>query len=151
DWITANITRIKASTAARASVAALHDDSRAMTLVAKTPALSGGATLSALSARGAVAPQASSSANVTGAAPAGFSQMEAQASAFSEGPEAPQTSQYVTLGPKPNLPIVVNNLPASFSPWSPEDQYQMSKWNYYASDVFHVYTTPTGSFAWGDN
>lgn len=47
-------------------------------------------------------------------------------------------------------PIVVNNFPASFTPWSPEDQYQMSKWNYYAPDVFRVYTTPTGTFAWQD-
>jgi hypothetical protein len=46
-------------------------------------------------------------------------------------------------------PIVVNNFPASLAPWSPEDQYQMSKWNYYA-DVFRVYTTPTGTFAWPD-
>jgi hypothetical protein len=49
-----------------------------------------------------------------------------------------------------NLPIVVNNFPSSFLPWSPEDQYQMSKWNYYASGVFQVYATPTGTFKWGD-
>src|SRR6185436_14388302 len=49
-----------------------------------------------------------------------------------------------------NLPIVVNNFPDSFAPWSPEDEYQMSKWNYYASDVFRVYTTPTGTYSWPD-
>ncbi|MBL9135270.1 MAG: hypothetical protein JNK85_05355 [Verrucomicrobiales bacterium] len=47
-----------------------------------------------------------------------------------------------------HLPIVVNNFPDSFAPWSPEDEYQMSKWNYYASDVFRVFTTPTGTFGW---
>jgi len=47
-----------------------------------------------------------------------------------------------------HLPIVINQFPSSFSPWSPEDQYQMSKWNYYASNVFRVYTTPTGTYGW---
>src|SRR6185436_17318471 len=50
-----------------------------------------------------------------------------------------------------NLPIVVNNFPDSYAPWSPEDEYQMSKWNYYAHDVFHVYTTPTGNYGWGND
>lgn len=44
-------------------------------------------------------------------------------------------------------PIVVNQFPSSWS-WSPEDQYQMSKWNHYAADVFRVFTTPTGSYGW---
>ncbi|MFO1305776.1 MAG: FG-GAP-like repeat-containing protein [Burkholderiales bacterium] len=47
-------------------------------------------------------------------------------------------------------PIVVNSYPASFAPWYPEDQYQMSKWNYYATNIFRVYTTPTGTYAWPD-
>ena len=63
----------------------------------------------------------------------------------------PRLSEYVTLGPKPNLPIAVNNFPDSFSPWSPKTSNQMSKWNYYASGVFQVYTTPTPNYAWGDN
>ena len=45
-------------------------------------------------------------------------------------------------------PIVVNQFPASFSPWSPEDQYQMSKWNHYAADVFRVLVSPTGTYGW---
>jgi hypothetical protein len=49
-----------------------------------------------------------------------------------------------------HLPIVINQFPPSFAPWSPEDQYQMSKWNYYASGVFQVYATPTGTFGWGN-
>lgn len=47
-----------------------------------------------------------------------------------------------------HLPIVVNNFPDSFAPWSPEDEWQMSKWNYYADNVFRVFTTPTGTFGW---
>ncbi|MDQ6860995.1 MAG: dockerin type I domain-containing protein [Verrucomicrobiota bacterium] len=46
-----------------------------------------------------------------------------------------------------NLPITVNNFQSTFTPWSPEDQYQLSKWNYYA-DVFRVYASPTGNWAW---
>ena len=49
-----------------------------------------------------------------------------------------------------NLPIIVNNFPPAFAPWSPEDQIQMSSWNHYASDVFRVFTTPTGTWAYGD-
>jgi len=48
-------------------------------------------------------------------------------------------------------PAVINNFPDSFAPWSPEDEYQMSRWNRYGGDVFHVYTTPTGDWAWGNN
>ncbi len=47
-----------------------------------------------------------------------------------------------------NIPILVNNFPSSFAPWSPEDQFQMAKWNYYATNVFRVFTTPTGTWAW---
>ncbi len=48
------------------------------------------------------------------------------------------------------VPLVFNQLPASFTPWSPEDQYQMGNWNYYGSDVFRVRITPTGTFSWQD-
>lgn len=48
------------------------------------------------------------------------------------------------------VPMVFNQLPASFTPWSPEDQYQMGNWNYYGSDVFRIRTTPTGTFSWQD-
>ena len=47
-------------------------------------------------------------------------------------------------------PIVVNNFPDSFAPWSPEDEYQMSKWNYYSTELFRVYTTPSGTYGWPD-
>jgi len=48
-------------------------------------------------------------------------------------------------------PAVINNFPDSFTPWSPEDEYQMSRWNRYGGEVFHVYTTPTGTWAWGND
>jgi len=49
-----------------------------------------------------------------------------------------------------HLPIVVNSFPSSFGVWTPEDQYQMSKWNYYGGE-FRVLTSPTGMFGWPDN
>jgi FG-GAP-like repeat len=58
---------------------------------------------------------------------------------------------YVGYGFKPNLPIAVNNYPNNWQPWTPEDEYQMSKWNHFASGVFQVYTTPTGTYQWQDN
>jgi hypothetical protein len=45
------------------------------------------------------------------------------------------------------VPIVINQLPASFAPWSPADQQMMSNWNYYA-DIFRVLVTPTGTYGW---
>jgi hypothetical protein len=49
-----------------------------------------------------------------------------------------------------STPIVVNSFQDSFgAPWTPEDQYQMSKWNYY-SDIFRVRNPRTGTFGWGN-
>jgi hypothetical protein len=49
-----------------------------------------------------------------------------------------------------NAPITVNQLVSSFTPWSPEDQYQMSKWNHYGN-IFRISTSPTGNWAWTNN
>lgn len=50
-----------------------------------------------------------------------------------------------------HLPIVVNQFTPAMGAWYQEDQYQMSKWNSYAADVFHVYLAGgTGTYAWGD-
>jgi hypothetical protein len=49
-----------------------------------------------------------------------------------------------------NLPIIVNNFSPAQAPWSPEDQAQMSSWNHYASGVFRVFATPTGTWRYGD-
>jgi hypothetical protein len=43
-------------------------------------------------------------------------------------------------------PIVVNPLPTSFS-FSPRDQQQMTKWNYYA-DIFRVMNPPSDEYGW---
>ncbi|WP_395681994.1 hypothetical protein [Dokdonella sp.] len=48
-------------------------------------------------------------------------------------------------------PAVINNFPDSFAPWSPEDEYQMSRWNRYGGGVFNVYVTPTGTWAWNND
>jgi hypothetical protein len=68
------------------------------------------------------------------------------------GEPTPATSdrvgaQYTWSGPA-SAPIIVNQFPPSFAPWSPEDQYQMGKWNHYAADVFRVFVTPTGTYGW---
>ncbi|MFI4969979.1 MAG: hypothetical protein ACHP7D_07215, partial [Lysobacterales bacterium] len=47
-------------------------------------------------------------------------------------------------------PAVINGFPHDWTPWYPEDEYQMSSWNQYGGDIFHVYTTPTGDWAWGN-
>jgi hypothetical protein len=45
-------------------------------------------------------------------------------------------------------PAVINSFPHDWTPWYPEDQYQMAKWNQHGGDVLRVYTTPTGDWAW---
>ena len=45
-------------------------------------------------------------------------------------------------------PAVINGFPHDWTPWYPEDEYQMSNWNQYGGTVFQVYTTPTGTWAW---
>ena len=75
----------------------------------------------------------------------------------SPAPTASSRRSPVTMGFAPlygsshqaHLPIVVNGLPHSFTPWYPDDEYQLAKWNYYG-DVFRVYPTPTGTYAWTD-
>jgi hypothetical protein len=142
-WLAANINAIKSSRQA-ASARASGDADRVMPVFEKMPifgreSASGGAR--------APAEQRAQSETAIPIAPRSNEAAPAQPAL----PEGTAVLQYVTLGPKPNLPIVVNNLPDSFTPWSPEDEYLMSRWNYYASNVFRVFTTPTGTFAWGDN
>jgi hypothetical protein len=69
----------------------------------------------------------------------------AAAEAFADPQPRPK---YSVLG-RAAVPIVVNQLPRSFTPWSPEDEYLMSRWNYY-SEIFRVRTTPGNSYAWPD-
>jgi hypothetical protein len=76
-------------------------------------------------------------------------------SAVIRKPDALETSlitpDFVTNPSKPNVPVVINNLPDSATPWSPEDEFQMSKWNHYAFEAFRVYTNPTGTYGWRNN
>jgi hypothetical protein len=144
-WLASNVTRIKATPSAIQPMA-LQGDGQSMAGFAKVPSSRDESSRGQReSGEGARAPSESPDFATIPAAPPDSS----RAAAF-DPPTTPGPSmrEYVTLGPKPNLPIVVNNFPNSFAPWSPEDEYQMSKWNYYASGVFQVYTTPTGTFAW---
>jgi hypothetical protein len=50
---------------------------------------------------------------------------------------------------RPPGPIIFDNFPASFS-FSPYDQYQMGYWNVYAKNLFRVYTTPSGTWRFGN-
>jgi hypothetical protein len=50
---------------------------------------------------------------------------------------------------RPPGPITFNDFPASF-PFAPYDQYQMAYWNIYARNLFRVYVTPTGTWAFGN-
>lgn len=45
-------------------------------------------------------------------------------------------------------PASINAFPHDWSPWHPEEEYQMAKWNQYGGDVLWVYSTPTGDWAW---
>lgn len=66
-----------------------------------------------------------------------------------DAPSGGVSVQYSTFGTQPIFDVI-NQLPASLAPWSPEDQYQMSKWNFF-SDIIRVYATPRGYYAWPDN
>ena len=142
-WLAANINAIKSSRQAAAARAS-GDPDRVMPVFEKMPIFG---RESASGGGRAPAEQRAPSETAVPIAPHSNDPAPAQSAL----PEGTAVLQYVTLGPKPNLPIVVNNLPDSFTPWSPEDEYLMSRWNYYASNVFHVFVTPTGTFAWGDN
>jgi hypothetical protein len=145
-WLKSNISRIK-STPSTIPPAALQDAGQRMDLFAKMPS----PEIRLQNSREAGERRRLPFEPDDAAASAPAMPLYSTLAAFDPpAMTSPLRSEYVTLGPKPNLPIVVNNLPNSFSPWSPEDEYQMSKWNYYAHDVFHVYTNPTSTFGWGD-
>ena len=145
NWLNANIARLKASAPA-ASLLTVPDAGSVMPVREKM-ALVGGPSPSGLRSPMEQADERSlSSAIATPGVPPSTDRSPSAPSTITERSTA---LEYVTIGPKPNLPIVVNNFPDSFAPWSPEDEFQMSKWNYYA-DVFRVYATPTTTFAWPD-
>jgi len=87
-----------------------------------------------------------------------------------EGPDAPARPNVVSLDashvtPAKPLPdrgsgwsvdhaatryIVWNQLPSSYTPWSPHDQNMMARWNLYG-DIHRVSANPTNSWGWGNN
>lgn len=144
-WIRANIGLIKAARS-QGSIDFDRNDPRVLKTFAKTPALLMSSESPTTNA--ARRPAETLSAEVTGGAPAYPSTGLISDSGMGGTLDSQILPEYVPSGKVANLPIVVNNFPDSFTPWSPEDEYQMSKWNYYASDVFHVYTTPTGTYGW---
>src|SRR5205823_6327939 len=96
-------------------------------------------------------PQDSSAVEIAPAAPATL-KAAAKPATITEARESRKAAaqQKYSTSHQVHPPIVVNNFPSSFAPWSPEDQYQMSKWNYYASNIFRVFITPTGVYGWPD-
>jgi hypothetical protein len=119
-----------------------------MKVFAKTPALPGS---SAPVSANAVAPAQSPAAEVGPAAPPASAAMPVLATSVPESIANPPGPNWSYTQRWQSTPIVVNQFPidGSFAPWSPEDQYQLSKWNYYG-DIFRVYVTPTGTYLWGD-
>ena len=155
-WLHANIALIKAAPVApRPTVD--QSDPRLMKVFAKTPAPAGAIAPSSNSIGAnpvapASAPPAEGGAGVPAVGPAketGPSLPASANDAMTVSTDGMVTPTWST-NHQAHLPIVVNNFPPSFAPWSPEDQYQMAKWNYYASEVFRVYTTPTGTYSWGN-
>ena len=151
-WLRANIGSIKAAPAAPKPTVDLNDP-RIMKTFAKTPALPGsGAPTSA----NVTAPALGHTAEVGAGVPAATEALPAPATGVAEvmanrAKSAPVTPKWSSTHRWQSLPIVVNQFPinGTFSPWSPEDQYQLAKWNYY-DDVFRVYVTPTNTLLWAD-
>jgi len=64
-----------------------------------------------------------------------------------QGQQPPVVPSNAHVVGKADLSVVFNAFPATASPWSPHDQWMMSKWNAFRADVFRVYTTPKPTFA----
>ncbi|HEU4663803.1 MAG TPA: hypothetical protein VFS55_07220 [Dokdonella sp.] len=47
-------------------------------------------------------------------------------------------------------PAIINAFPHDWE-WHPSEENQLAYWNQYAGEIFRVYTTPTGTWAWGDD
>jgi len=48
-----------------------------------------------------------------------------------------------------NPPAIINGFPHDWV-WHPFEENQLAYWNQYAGEIFRVYTTPTGNWAWGN-
>jgi hypothetical protein len=143
-WLRANLTKIKAAPS-ELPPHADRNDPRVLRVFAKTPT----ASREKAPADGGRVP-----AVETTAAPAAPAPLEpADFRRASDGGSTATLESRLTFPdysyPRTaNIPIVLNNFPDAWTPWSPEDEFQLSKWNYYATNVFRVFTTPTGNWAW---
>lgn len=144
-WLRLNLERIQGAPSELAPPASLADP-RVSPPRAKSPDLG--------ARRAAQAPAASRSVIGEGADAGGMPAPRATAAPAAGEQEglmiSPSAMPEYSTAHQARLPIVVNNLPDSFTPWSPQDEFQMAKWNYYATEVFRVYTTPTGTYSWPD-
>jgi len=48
-------------------------------------------------------------------------------------------------------PATINGFPHDWTPWWPEDEYQLADWNFYGGNVFLVYTNPTNDWSYGND
>jgi len=141
EWIRDNIAVIR-SQASEAPGPVNSTDPRVLQTFSATPEATSSLESPATIAEPvpAAAPQASPASSIASPAPSRVERPSRGEVAAIEGPQK-FSSQH-----QARLPIVVNQFIPSFAPWSPEDQYLMSRWNYYANEVFRVLTSPTGSF-----
>jgi len=153
-WLRSNVATIKREAPPKASKAD-PSDPRILPIFAKTPAMpvakpGVSAFLESLAPRDS--PPAETAAGVPAAGgEVRYSLATELAQEVSGRNDATRFTPKYSSSRQAHAPIVVNNYPDSFAPWSPEDEYQMSKWNFYATNLFRVYTTPTGTYAWPDN
>ncbi len=72
------------------------------------------------------------------------------ASSASLVPPKPDQGTDYSYSRAPGRYIVWNELAPNFAPWSPHDQYMMSRWNAYG-DIHRISGNPTGNWAWRNN
>lgn len=60
--------------------------------------------------------------------------------------QAPTSEKY-RIEHWPDLPVVFEAFPSDWI-WSPHDQFMMSSWNIYTSEIFRVYAQTDGIWAW---
>jgi hypothetical protein len=143
-WLKSNVHAIKSKQTELAPLVQSNDP-RVLTTFAKTPERIGASGLSAFSDVAARDPSQDAGIGAIDSPP-----LPPSSPSLTGADEVTSRASLAgySFGHIAHLPIVVNNLPDSYAPWSPEDEYQMSKWNHYGNDVFRV--SPTDSYGWGD-
>lgn len=141
-WLRANATTIKAEHS-KLQPQADHNDPRVLKVFANTPYTPEPADRSAAAHEVGTVPASEGPAQI----PFRPNALPGTASGHQHG--ADDMVPNYSFPRVANLPITVNNFRSTFTPWSPEDQYQLSKWNFYG-DIFRVSTNPTGGWAWRD-